>query len=86
MTLAQDVSIRQSTQDIRDAVKRVKEAFDKKKALEQEVATLIYQFEKETGLVIDSIHYERDITMPLIDPSKYTAMSITINKLNYKEI
>ena len=59
-------------------VKQIKAAFEKKKILEKQIAQLIRLYEDETGLAIDSIHYQRDITLPIKSPD-YTNLSIIIS-------
>lgn len=58
-------------------IARVAQIFQKKKALESFLAIEILKFEDESGLRIDSIHYERDITLPTRG-SLYTDLSIVI--------
>lgn len=58
-------------------VKHIQEAFEKKHKLEEHIAELIREYEDETGLAIDMIKYQRDITLPIKGP-KYTSLSIII--------
>lgn len=67
------------TRDVGKHVKHIQEAFEKKRILQKTVQKLIVQFEDETGLAIDSIHYQRDITLPIVGP-KYTDLTIIINQ------
>ncbi len=67
------------TKDVGKAVKEIQIAFKKKRELEKAVVELIRQFEDETGLAIDMIKYQRDITIP-IRGSKYTDLSIVITQ------
>lgn len=66
------------TKDVGKSVKAIHEAFEKKRILQDEIKRLIMRFEDETGLAIDSIHYQRDITLPIHSP-KYTDLSIVIS-------
>lgn len=66
-----------TTQDVGNAVKEIQQAFEKKRVLEKAIVCLIKDFENETGLAIDSIRYQRDITLPIKSP-KYTDLSILI--------
>lgn len=75
------------TKDVGQAVKEIQIAFKKKRELEQTVANLIRQFENETGLAIDVVKYQRDITIP-IRSAKYTDLTIIITSeegLNVKQ-
>lgn len=56
-------------------VKQIQEAFEKKRLLEKKIVDLIREYEDETGLAIDMIKYQRDITLPIKGP-RYTALSI----------
>jgi hypothetical protein len=67
-----------TTQDVGQAVKEIKDAFDKKRELERQIVILIKEWELETGLAIDSIKYQRDITLPIKSP-KYTDLTILIS-------
>lgn len=58
-------------------VETIREAFKKKRELEKHIAKLIKDYEEETGLAIDMIKYQRDITLP-IRGARYTALSILI--------
>lgn len=66
------------TKDIGKYVKHIQDAFDKKRELERKIVELIVKFEDETGLAIDSIKYQRDITLPINSP-KYTDLTIIIS-------
>lgn len=61
-----------------EEVGQIREAFRKKHALEKVIARLIKDYEDETGLSIDMIHYQRDITLP-IRGSHYTSLNIIIS-------
>ncbi len=71
-----------TTQDVGTSVKAIQEAFTKKRKLEKEIVTLIKEFENQTGLAIDSIKYQRDITLPIKSP-KYTDLTILIAAEEY---
>lgn len=58
-------------------VAQIREAFRKKRELEKIFVEKIKQFEEETGLAIDMIKYQRDITLPIRGP-RYTSLSIII--------
>lgn len=66
-----------TTQSVGKEVLKIREAFEKKRSLEREITKLIKQYESETGLAIDMIKYQRDITIP-IKGSHYTDLSIVI--------
>lgn len=66
------------TKDVGSAVKHIQEAFRKKRELEKDIVSLIRQYEEETGLAIDSIKYQRDITIP-VRSARYTDLSIIIS-------
>lgn len=66
------------TKDVGNHVKQIQEAFAKKRQLQKSIQTLIKEFEVETGLAIDCIKYQRDITLPIVGP-KYTDLTIIIN-------
>ena len=61
----------------RGEIARVAAIFQKKRELESEIAGRILEFEDETGLRVDSLHYQRDITLPTRG-SLYTDLSIII--------
>jgi hypothetical protein len=63
-----------STQTLKE-VKELQLAFRKKRELERTISDLIRRFEDETGLAIDMIKYQRDITLPIRGPH-YTGLSI----------
>jgi len=65
------------TKDVGQAVKEIQVAFQKKRELELAIANHIRKFEDETGLAIDVIKYQRDITIP-IRGAKYTDLTIII--------
>lgn len=67
--------ITQSKIDIR----KLHEAFKKKDELEKQIACMIRKFEDDTGLAIDTVHYQRDITLPIIGP-KYTVLNIIMSE------
>lgn len=60
------------------AIKQVQEAFAQKEELEKQIAKLIKDYENRTGLMIDIIHYQRDITLPPRG-SNYTGLTIIIS-------
>lgn len=67
-----------NTEDVGKAVKEIQDAFKKKRELEKAIVTLIKNFEIETGLAIDAIKYQRDITLPITSP-KYTDLTILVS-------
>lgn len=66
-----------TTQNVGKAVKSIQEAFNKKRDLEKQIVKLIKDYENETGLAIDMIKYQRDITLPVHGP-RYTDLTIII--------
>jgi hypothetical protein len=66
-----------TTRGVGKEVERIKLAFEKKHELEKKIACMIKTYEDETGLAIDMIKYQRDITLP-IRGSRYTALTIII--------
>lgn len=58
-------------------VEQIRQAFARKHELEKVICKLIKDYELETGLRIDMIKYQRDITLPMKD-SLYTDLSIII--------
>lgn len=66
------------TSDVGKHVKEIQIAFQKKRELEKEIVKLIRNYEDETGLAIDQIKYQRDITLPIRSP-KYTDLTILIS-------
>lgn len=76
MTMLGDYKIH--TKDVGKAVKEIQQAFEKKRKLEKDIVTLIKDFESETGLAIDSVKYQRDITLP-IRSAKYTDLTIVVS-------
>lgn len=66
-----------TTHSVGREVSKIREAFDKKHKLENVISKLIKDYENETGLAIDCIHYQRDITLP-IQGARYTSLSILI--------
>jgi hypothetical protein len=60
-----------------EGVRKLQEAFKKKKELEKTICTMIREFEDQTGLAIDMIKYQRDITLPIVGP-KYTDLTIVM--------
>lgn len=79
MTKYQEYKI--ETREVGKAVREIQIAFDKKRELEKEIVRLIRQYEEVTGLAIDSIKYQRDITLP-IRSAKYTDLTIIISPEN----
>lgn len=67
-----------STQYLEE-VKKVHDIFKKKRQLEHDIVELIKQFEIETGIAIDIVRYERDITMPIHHKSYYTDLRIIVS-------
>jgi hypothetical protein len=66
------------TKNVGKAVKEIQLAFQKKRLLEQTIANLIREYEDQTGLAIDMIKYQRDITLPIRGP-RYTDLTIVIS-------
>lgn len=66
-----------TTQSVGKAVKEIQLAFAKKRLLEKQITKLIKDYENETGLAIDMIKYQRDITLPVHGP-RYTDLTIII--------
>lgn len=66
-----------TTENVGKEVERIKKAFERKRLLEQQIARMIKDYENETGLAIDMIKYQRDITLP-VRGSRYTALNIII--------
>jgi hypothetical protein len=73
-----------TTNSVGKAVVRIQEAFRKKKELAKQCARLIKQFEEDTGLMIDIIKYQRDITLPSRG-SMYTDLTIVITPEEFRE-
>jgi hypothetical protein len=65
------------TKNVGKAVKEIQLAFQKKRLLET-IANLIREYEDQTGLAIDMIKYQRDITLPIRGP-RYTDLTIVIS-------
>jgi hypothetical protein len=62
-----------------EEVKQIHNIFKKKRQLEVNIANLIRAFEDETGVAIDIVKYERDITIPLMHEHYYTDLKIIIS-------
>ena len=62
-----------------EEVKQIHNIFKKKRQLEYQIANLIKDFELETGIAIDIVKYERDITIPLLHKHYYTDIKIVIS-------
>lgn len=62
-----------------EEVKKVRDIFKKKRQLERDIVNLITSFEQETGIAIDIVNYERDITIPIQHKSYYTDLKIKIS-------
>lgn len=73
-----------TTGSVGKAVRRIKEAFEKKRKLERLIAKLIREYEDESGLIIDMIKYQRDITLPSRG-SQYTDLTIIVSSEEFKE-
>jgi hypothetical protein len=67
-----------STQYLQE-VKQVHNIFKKKRELEKAIVDLILRFEDETGIAIDIVKYERDITIPIYHKHYYTDLKIKIS-------
>lgn len=65
------------TQNRIKGIRELQEAFRKKRELECTIIKMIRQFEDETGLAIDMIKYQRDITLPIVGP-KYTDLTLVM--------
>jgi hypothetical protein len=65
--------------EAKSEIARVASIFNRKKKLENMIAREILEFEEDTGLRIDSVHYQRDITLPT-KGSLYTDLSIVITQ------
>lgn len=61
-----------------DEVKQIHDIFRKKRQLEHNIVSLIKQFEADTGVAIDIVKYERDITIPLDHKHYYTDLRIVV--------
>jgi hypothetical protein len=59
-------------------IKQIQEIERKKRKLETDIVNLIRVFEDETGVAIDIIKYERDITIPLKHEHYYTDLKIVV--------
>ena len=68
-----------NTKTVGKAVKAIQLAFAKKRELERTISKLIKDYEQETGLAIDMIRYQRDITIPA-GKYKYTDLTIIVSK------
>ena len=66
------------TKDVGHAVEAIRRAFERKRELEKEIVLLIREYEEATGLAIDSIKYQRDITIP-VRSARYTDLTIVIS-------
>lgn len=62
-----------------EEVKQFHDVFRKKRQLEHAIVELIKQFEADTGLAIDIVKYERDITIPIAHKSYYTDLRIVMS-------
>lgn len=62
-----------------EEVKQIHNIYKKKRQLEHAICNLIKQFEAETGVAIDIVKYERDITMPIDHKHYYTDLKITVS-------
>lgn len=62
-----------------EEVKQIHNIFKRKRQLEKEISDLILAFERETGIAIDIVKYERDITIPLGHKNYYTDLKISIS-------
>lgn len=63
----------------KNEIAKVAQIFHRKRELELELAMKILEFEDDTGLRVDSLHYQRDITLPTRG-SLYTDLSIVITE------
>lgn len=66
-----------NTNNVGKHIRAIQEAFKKKKELEVTICNMIRDFEEQTGLAIDVIKYQRDITLPMRGP-RYTDLTIVI--------
>lgn len=62
-----------------EEIKQVQDIYKKKRRLEKDIVSLIRQFEDETGVAIDIVKYERDITIPLEHKHYYTDLKIIMS-------
>lgn len=66
------------------AVEEIRDMLHKKRELERKIRELIKEFEDNTNMAVDSINYERDITIPL--KSSYRYIGLTINMRKEEEV
>jgi hypothetical protein len=62
-----------------EEIKQVHNLFKKKRQLERDIVELILQFEADTGVAINIVRYERDITIPIDHKSYYTDLKILVS-------
>lgn len=62
-------------------IKEFRDILKKKEDLESKMATMIRNFEDETGVAVDLIKYQRDLTLP-IKRSHYITLSIKLSQEN----
>lgn len=67
-----------STQHLEE-VKQIHNIYKKKRELERQIVEMILQFENETGVAIDIVKYERDITIPIAHEHYYTDLRIKVS-------
>jgi hypothetical protein len=79
MTTLQETFHLLETKDVQQLpeVASIRRAFQKKHELEKQIVQLIKDYERDSGLAIDMIKYQRDITLPIRGP-RYTSLSIII--------
>jgi hypothetical protein len=73
-----------STKYLED-VKKVHNIFKKKRQLEKQIVDLIREFEQETGIAIEIVRYERDITLGTHPKHYYTDLKISISSDKIEE-
>jgi len=66
-----------TTQYLRE-IKEFHSILRKKEELENRIKELIIKFEDETGVAVDLVKYQRDITLPL-KKHRYIGLTITIS-------
>ena len=62
-----------------EEVKQVHNIYKKKRELEKAICDLIRAFEDETGVAIDIVKYERDITLPIGHEHYYTDLKLKVS-------
>lgn len=60
-------------------VLQIREIEKKKRQLEKDICDLIRAFEDATGVAIDIVKYERDITLPIAHEHYYTDLKLRLS-------